>query len=374
MSRKNLSMKSGQDIPPLKIGNLEAKVPIVQGGMGVGISGANLASAVANEGAIGVISSVGLGTFNNEAKVGFAEANRRALINEIRKARSMTKGILGVNIMLALTDHANHVKAAIDEKIDIVILGAGLPLRNFIDMSIGELKKLHTKFAPKVSSARATELIFKHWAKHYNHVPDALVVEGPLAGGHLGFKKEDLDKPEFSLDKLVKACIDCLKPYEERFKKTIPVIAAGGIYTGADIFKFLKMGAGGVKMGTRFVATHECDAADEFKQMYVDCKKEDITVIESPLGLPGRVIINQFIKDVRSGLKKPFECVWQCLKMCNYEEAPYCIGRALYNAKIGNLKDGFAFSGANAYRIKEIVAVKDLIETLLNEYKLAAST
>jgi len=365
-------MKSANNIPPLKIGNLEAKIPIVQGGMGVGISGANLSSAVANEGGIGVISSVGLGTFNNEAKVGFAQANKRALINEIRRAKSMTKGILGVNIMMALSDHANHIKAAIDEKVDIVFLGAGLPLKNFVDMSISELKKIHTKIAPKVSSARAAELIFKYWAKHYNHVPDALVVEGPLAGGHLGFKKEDLDKPEFSLENLVRDCIACLKPFEERFKKIIPVIAAGGIFTGADIFKFLQMGVGGVKMGTRFVATYECDASDEFKQTYIDCKKEDITVIDSPVGMPGRVIINKFITDVRSGLKKPFECVWQCLKMCNYKEAPYCIGQALYNAKIGNLKDGFAFSGSNAYRVKEIISVKELIETLIKEYKLAA--
>ncbi|MCK5305728.1 MAG: nitronate monooxygenase [Candidatus Omnitrophica bacterium] len=365
-------MKAENSIPALKIGNLEARVPIVQGGMGVGISGANLASAVANEGAIGVISSVGLGIFDSDVKTSFAEANKQALIDEIRRARSMTKGILGVNIMLALTDHAKHVRAAIDEKIDIVFLGAGLPLKNFVDMSISELKKLHTKFAPKVSSARAADLIFKHWAKNYNHVPDALVVEGPLAGGHLGFKKEDLDKPEFSLEKIVQACVSCLKPYEERFKKIIPVIAAGGIYTGADIYKFLRMGAGAVKMGTRFVATYECDAADEFKQMYVDCKKEDITVIDSPLGLPGRAIVNKFITDVRSGLKKPFECLWKCLKMCDYTKAPYCIGQALYNAKMGNLKDGFAFAGANAYRIKEIISVKDLIETLLKEYKLAA--
>ncbi len=360
-------------LPKLKIGNLEIERPIIQGGMGAGISMAGLASAVADEGCVGVISSVGLGMFEDDIHTNFKEANIRALKNEIRKAKARTNGVIGVNIMGALTDYDRHVQIAVEEKADIVFLGAGLPLKNPTNFPIDVLKNMPTKIVPKVSSARAAKLIFQSWANHYKYVPDAVVVEGPLAGGHLGFKVEQINDPEYALEKLIPEVVEIIKPFAEQFNKKIPVIAAGGIYTGADIYKFLNLGAAAVKMATRFVATHECDADDAFKQLYIKCKKEDIVIIKSPVGLPGRVIKNKFIEDVNSGVTKPFRCSWKCLKTCDFQKAPYCIAFTLYNAKIGNLAESFAFAGANAYRVDKIVSVKELIAELCTEYKTCLS-
>ena len=187
-------------LPKLIIGDLEIKVPIIQGGMGAGISMAGLASAVANEGGVGVISSVGLGMFEDDIHTNFKEANLRALRNEIRKAKSMTNGVIGVNIMGALTDYNRHVQISVEEEADMVFLGAGLPLKNPTDFSIDVLKNKPTKIIPKISSARAAKLIFQSWANHYSHIPDAVVVEGPLAGGHLGFKEEHINDPDYVLE------------------------------------------------------------------------------------------------------------------------------------------------------------------------------
>ncbi|QTA38828.1 nitronate monooxygenase [Thermosipho ferrireducens] len=355
-------------IPKLKIGNFEAKIPIIQGGMSVGISLSGLASAVANEGGIGVIGAAGIGMFEPDFQTNLKEANKRALKKEIKKARKKTNGIIGVNIMVALSDFYELLITAIEEKIDLVFLGAGLPLKLPKKLLSEGLKKIYTKFVPIVSSERAASTIFRYWAKHYNHVPDAVVVEGPLAGGHLGFKKEQINDPDYSLEKIIPKVISTIKPYEKDFKKEIPVIAAGGIYTGKDIYKFLKLGANGVQMATRFVATYECDADIKFKQAYLNCKKEDLTIIDSPVGLPGRAIKNKFLEDVAAGIKKPITCLWRCLKTCDFRKVPYCIALALTNAKKGRLSEGFAFAGANAYKINEIIPVKKLIETLLNEY------
>lgn len=351
-------------MPELKIGDLIAKIPIIQGGMGVGISLSHLSSAVANEGGIGVIATSGIGMSEPDFYSNFLEANRRVLRREIRKARSLTKGILGVNIMVALTNFVDMVKISIEEKIDIIFSGAGLPL-NLPQF----LKDGKTKLVPIVSSGRAAKIICKIWTERYRYLPDAFVVEGPKAGGHLGFKKENIFDPEYSLEKLVPDVIEAVKPFEEKFKKKIPVIAAGGIYTGEDIFKFLELGAAGVQMGTRFVATHECDASLEFKNAFLNSREEDIVIIDSPVGLPGRAIKNKFIKDVERGKRKPFKCPYHCIKTCNFERSPYCIALALTNAKKGNLKKGFAFAGANAYRIDRIISVKELIEILKEEYE-----
>ena len=365
---------SFKKMPKLRIGDLEANLAIVQGGMGVGISLSGLASAVANEGGIGVIAATGIGWLEPDLGINFKEANKRALRKEIKKAREMTTGVIGVNIMVALSDSHDLVQVAVDEGADLVFLGAGLPLRNYKTSSLDRSRKATTKIVPIVSSARAAKIIFQYWGRHYNHVPDAVVVEGPLAGGHLGFKKEQIDDPDYALEKILLEVISIIKPYEQHFNKSIPVIAAGGIYTGADIHKFIQLGAQGVQMATRFVATHECDASIEFQEAYVKCKKEDLTIIDSPVGLPGRAIQNKFLEEVSSGVKKPFKCPWKCLKSCDFKKAPYCIAIALTNAKKGNLEKGFAFAGANAYRTDKISSVKDLIETLLEEYERAAST
>ncbi|MBN1619813.1 nitronate monooxygenase, partial [candidate division WOR-3 bacterium] len=307
-----------QSIPGLKIGNLETKIPIFQGGMGVGISLSGLASAVANEGGVGVIATAGIGMLEPDFLTNYKEANIRVLKNEIRNARKQTNGIIGVNVMLALSDFDDLVLTAVDEGIDLVLIGAGLLLKIPETLTIERIKSIPTKFIPIVSSANVAKIIFHHWAKKYNHVPDAVVVEGPLAGGHLGFKKEHILDPDYQLDKILPGVLSVIKAYEQRFNKNIPVIAAGGIFTGEDIHKYIRMGAQGVQMATRFVATHECDASNNFKDAYINCKEEDIVIIDSPVGLPGRVIRNKFINDVLAGHKKPFNCPWRCLKTCDY--------------------------------------------------------
>jgi len=353
------------NLKALRIGDLTATLPIVQGGMSVGISLSGLASAVANEGGIGVIGTAGIGMLEPDFSKHFLEANINALRKEIRKARELTKGILGVNIMVALSNFADMVRTAIEEEIDIIFSGAGLPL-NLPEFLV---EGARTKLAPIVSSCRAARLICKRWVERHDYVPDAFVVEGPLAGGHLGFKPEQIDDPDYALEKLVPEVLKDVRVFEERCKKSIPVIVGGGIYTGEDIYKFLQLGASGVQMATRFVTTYECDASIEFKQAYIDSSKEDSVIINSPVGLPGRAIRNKFIDDVNRGEKKPFKCPYHCIITCDYEKSPYCIALALVNAQRGNLKHGFAFAGANAYRAKEIVSVKEVIESLLAEYE-----
>jgi len=361
-----------KNIPKLKIGDLVAKIPIIQGGMAVGISLSGLASAVANAGGIGVIGTAGIGMLESDLAKNFTEANKRALRKVIRKAKKMTKGIIGVNIMVALSDFYDMVKIVVEEKADLVFIGAGLPLRGLEVLVPDKLKKVKTKVVPIVSSSRAAKIIFQYWQKNYNYIPDAVVVEGPLAGGHLGFKKEQINNPDFTLEKILPEVISVIKPYEDEFDKNIPVIAAGGIYTGADIYKYIKLGAQGVQMATRFVATYECDASIKFKEAYLECQKDDLTIINSPVGMPGRAIKNKFLEEVSSGIRKPFKCPWKCLKTCNVKKAPYCIALALTNAQQGKLEGGFAFAGSNAYRVDKIISVKELIANLSEEYEKAS--
>lgn len=350
----------------LTIGHLTAKLPVIQGGMGIGISLSGLASAVANEGGIGVISAAGIGMSEPDFHTNYIEANIRALKKEIRRARELTKGILGVNIMVAMSNFAEMVKTAVEEGIDIIFSGAGLPLNlpKFLK------KPGPTKLVPIVSSARALNLIAKRWHEKYNYYPDAVVVEGPKAGGHLGFKPEQLNDPGCRLENLVAEVAAEVKSIEEKANRPVPVIAAGGIYTGSDIYKFINhCGASGVQMATRFVTTEECDASLAFKKAYIDCKKEDIVIIKSPVGLPGRAIRNEFIEDVAAGIKKPYRCPFHCITTCNYQNSPYCIALALINAKKGKLKNGFAFAGENAYRADKIISVKELVSSLVKEYE-----
>ncbi len=349
--------------PKLKIGDLIANVPIIQGGMGVGVSVSGLAAAVANEGGIGVISSVALGALQN-AKTKLKSQNLQALRNEIAKAKSMTSGILGMNVMVAATDFEDLILTGIKSKIDIIFIGAGLPTKLPKIFNKEYKESIKTKLAPIVSSARAAKLIFKTWEKKYNFVPDAVVVEGPKAGGHLGFSVEQINDPNYSLEKIIPEVVEFILPFKEKYNKDIPIIAGGGIFSGEDIKKIMELGADGVQMGSRFVATNECDASIEFKQQYVDCKKEDIDLIKSPVGLPGRAIFNKFLKQVKEKKRKPVNCPWHCLKSCKMNDSMYCIADALTNACKGKIDDGFCFAGANAYRINKIVSVKELISEL----------
>jgi nitronate monooxygenase len=346
-------------IPTLHIGNLKVNPPIIQGGMGVRVSGSGLASAVANEGCVGIIASVGLGDYENATAAKFEEVNMDALRSEIRKARSLSKGIIGVNVMVVLSNFESLVKASVEEKVDVIISGSGLPL-DLPKFVVGT----DIKLIPIVSSARALNIIYRKWKQNYNKVPDAVIVEGPMAGGHLGFNHDDvINGTTPTLEMLIKEVVEYANTLEEK----IPVIAAGGIFDGSDIARFLKLGASGVQMATRFVCTDECDVHNDFKQAYITSKKEDIAIINSPVGLPGRVIRNDFTQRVMKGETIPFKCPYHCLRTCNPRTAPYCIGRVLGDASKGQLLNSFVFAGANAYRCTEIVSVKTLVSQLKEE-------
>jgi nitronate monooxygenase len=356
---KNEPMKT------LKIGNLEIAVPIIQGGMGVGISLSGLAAAVANEGGVGVISSAGLGLLYKDFSGDFLEASIHGLKEEIRKAREKTLGVIGVNVMVAMTNFADMIRTAVSEKVDIIIAGAGLPL----DLPSFLNKGSKTKLVPIVSSARAAKIICEKWKTNYDYLPDAVIVEGPKAGGHLGFKEDQIFNDDYCLEKLVPEIVNELRPFEEKYNQSIPLIAAGGIYTGEDIHKILELGAAGVQMATRFVTTEECDASPAFKQTYIDATEKDIEIIKSPVGMPGRAIISSFIDKVRAGKKQPQKCPFKCIKTCDISKSPYCIIIALINALKGNFENGYAFAGTNAYRATKITTVKELFQTIIKEYR-----
>jgi nitronate monooxygenase len=358
-------------LPGLKIGDLYVEKPIIQGGMGVGISLAGLAGAVAHEGGIGVISSVGIGFLKGERnKKGF-RANAHYLKEEIIQAKARNKkGAVGVNIMVAISDFDELVKASVEAEADIIFAGAGLPLH--LPALVKEVtNQPKTQLGVIVSSARAADIICKNWLKKHDCLPDIVVVEGPKAGGHLGFSLEQINDSAYALENLLPQVVETVSHYENQYSKEIPVIAAGGVYSGEDIFRFMDLGADGVQMGTRFVATDECDADRKFKEKFLQCTEKDITIIKSPVGLPGRVINSTFVEEERAGIRKPFSCPWKCLKTCNFKNAPYCIANALINAQKGLMDDGFAFAGANAYLVNKIVSVKELFRELTEEFDQA---
>jgi nitronate monooxygenase len=350
---------------PLKIGNLSVPVPVIQGGMGVGISLSGLASAVANEGGIGVISSAGLGLLYRDFSLDYLAASIHGLTEEIRKAREKTIGIIGVNVMVAMTNFADMIRTCVSEKVDVIIAGAGLPL----DLPSFLKKDSITKLIPIVSSARAVRIICEKWKSTYNYLPDAVIVEGPKAGGHLGFREEQISDNNYSLEKLVPEIVTELKLFEEKYDQAIPLFAAGGIYTGEDIDRIMNLGASGVQMGTRFVTTAECDAPIAFKQAYIDADEKDIQIIKSPVGMPGRAIISEFIRKVKEGAKQPKKCPFKCIRTCDISKSPYCIIIALTNALKGNFDHGFAFAGSNAFRATRILSVKETFQSLLQEFR-----
>lgn len=353
------------------IGDLQIPVPIVQGGMGIGVSGRRLATAVANMGGVGVISAVGMGYLGLPCEIAPKEGesqNITILRQELRKARQETKGVLGVNIMVAFREFTDAAKAAIEEGIDIIFAGAGLPLN--LPACMTEHAK--TKLVPIVSSAKAARLMAKRWISKYGYVPDAFVLEGPKAGGHLGFSLEEIEDPNHQLEVLLPQVTEVANEIGQTNGKDVPVIAGGGVYTGADIYQLEQLGASAVQMATRFVATEECDANDAFKQAYIACRKEDIAIIESPVGMPGRAIRNHFLTEAKQGLRHPKICARHCITTCREEASPYCISSALLNAVHGHLENGFAFIGANGYRIDRILTVPTLLRELAADYAQAA--
>lgn len=350
-------------LPPLFIGGLKINIPIIQAGMGVKISTAALASAVAIYGGAGTIASVGLASSLVAASTDYVDTSNKALQKEIRQARQQTKEVVGVNIMVASSNYKEMVLTAVNEDVDFIISGAGLPL------SLPEYTKGSSiKLIPIVSSARSAEVILKTWSRRYKRLPDALVVEGPMAGGHLGFKAEDLiANTTDCLETIVTDVLVMVEKYKKGGGAEIPVIAAGGIFDGKDIARFFKIGAKGVQIGTRFVATDECHAPDSFKKLYIAAKKEDIIIIKSPVGMPGRAIRTKFIDRVINGENISFQCNYQCLRSCDFKNTQYCIAKAMHNATIGDLDNAVVFAGENVFRVKEIVSVKTLMDELVAE-------
>lgn len=348
----------------VRIGSRQLDIPIIQGGMGVGVSLGRLAGAVAHEGGMGIISTAQIGFKQPDFIKNVKEANGRAIDQEIKKAKAIAcgRGMVGVNIMVALRDYAAHVKQAIASGADCIISGAGLPLK--LPGLIGDAP---IKIAPIVSSQKAAMLILKSWDRKFSKTADFLVIEGEQAGGHLGFKKEELllHKTQKLLDifKEVKAVV---KQFEDKYKHAIPIFVAGGIYSHEDIVEALKAGVDGVQMGTRFIATQECDASLAYKQAFINCQKEDIVIVTSPVGMPGRAIETPFMKKVAKE-KQPISHCFSCITSCHVSNAPYCITKALIDAVEGRIDEGLVFTGANGYRLHEIVSVKQLIKELVGE-------
>ena len=352
-SEQNLFQKA------LRIGDKVAKLPIIQGGMGVGISRCKLAGAVAAEGGVGMISTAQIGYDEEGFEENQQSCNLHAIKKHIKRAKEIAggSGLVGVNVMVALKHYKEHVKAAVEAGADLISCGAGLP----IELPALVPEKSASKIAPIVSSRRAAEILLKLWDRQYQRTADLLVVEGPKAGGHLGFHKEQLeaiDKIDF--DQEIADIISCKKIYEEKYQKKIPVVVGGGIFDRADIAHIMSLGADGVQIASRFVATEECDASDAYKQAYVAAKPEDVQIVQSPVGMPGRALRNKFIERVEAG-KIPIKKCYQCLQKCNPKEVPYCITKALTNAVKGELSEGLIFCGANVGRITEITTVHKLI-------------
>lgn len=349
----------------IKIGDLTMDVPIIQGGMGVGISLGNLAGHVALEGGMGVISTAHPGYRAPDFEKNALEANLRELKNEIVKAKEIAKGkgIIAVNVMVAIKDYAKMVEQSIRSGVDAIISGAGLPLN--LPKYVEDTK---VKIAPIVSSSKAANLILRTWDRKYNKIPDFIVIEGSEAGGHLGFKKQDiLNQATQKLSEILSDVLSTVQPYVEKYKQKIPVFVAGGVFTGNDIKKYLDLGASGVQMATRFIATHECDASDAYKEAFIDSKKEDIELVGSPVGMPGRAILTPLTKKLAAGEKVPVTKCYNCLIPCDPKTTPYCISGALIEAARGNLDEGLIFSGSNGYRNEKIVSVKELISELMEE-------
>ena len=347
-----------------RIGEKEVRIPLIQGGMGVGISLGRLAGTVAAQGGVGIISTAQIGFREEDFDRDPGAANLRAIRKEMARARTISpNGIIGYNIMVALRDYEAHVQAAVAAGADLIISGAGLP---------AELPMLtqgsKTKIAPIVSTEKSAKVILKYWDRKHQQTADLVVIEGPEAGGHLGFDREALDfyaKSDYTEE--IRRILDVVRGYEKKFGKKIPVVAAGGIYDREDVERAMKSGVDGVQVASRFVTTEECDADFRYKEAYIQASKEDIVIVKSPVGMPGRAVNNTFTRQKVKEKDENWKC-HQCLEKCNPGKIPYCITDALVNAVKGNLDKGLIFCGANAYRATKMEHVSEIME----EFKKSA--
>ena len=350
------------EFSPLIIKDLEAKIPIVQGGMGIGISLHRLAGAVAKEGGVGIISAAQIGFREPDFDKDPLKANLRALKKEYDMAREMApEGVIGFNIMVAMNHYEDYVKEAAEAGADLIISGAGLPVN-----LPAYVEGYNTKIAPIVSSEKSAHVILKYWDKKYKRTADMVVIEGAKAGGHLGFHFEELEKfDQKEYEEEIKKIIQVVHTYGEKYGVKIPVVVAGGITSSADFRNALSLGADGIQVGTRFVTTEECDADIRYKEAYIHADKEDIRIVKSPVGMPGRAIYNEAMKRVERDGVIPHKGCHQCIKGCKVNEIPYCITELLINAAEGRVEDSLLFCGADAYLAERIETVKEVIDSFI---------
>ena len=324
-----------------KLGEKEIKVPVIQGGMGIGIS-----------------------FLEPDFEENPLEANLRAIENQLRKARSIAQdGIVGFNIMTAMRDYEKYVRAAVEAGADLIVSGAGLP----VDLP-AYVKGSNTKVAPIVSTCKSANVILKYWDRKYGRTADMVIIEGPKAGGHLGFSEEELsyytdEKYAHEIGNIQKT----VDSYAKKYDTKIPIAVAGGIDTPQKVKHVLNLGVQAVQVGTRFVTTEECDADIRYKQAYIKACKEDIVIVKSPVGMPGRAIKNTMLESVLRGENIPPRKCYHCLAKCDPGKIPYCITKALIEAAKGNTEEGLLFCGANAYRAEKIETVKEVIANLMQE-------
>ncbi len=351
------------NIYPLKSKNIQAKLPVIQGGMGVGISLGGLAGAVAKEGGIGVISAAQIGFRELDFDQNTKGANLRAIRKEYEKARTIApEGIIGFNLMVAMRHYEEYVREVIDAGADMIISGAGLPM---------ELPRLaegsDVKLAPIVSTEKSAKVILRYWDKKYKRMPDLLVIEGPEAGGHLGFTEEQLKEYNGNYDQEVIRILNLVRQYEEEFGCRIPTALGGGIENRRQAAHAFSLGVDAIQVATRFVTTEECDADIRYKEAYIQADREDITIVKSPVGMPGRAIMNPFMRRVMAGEQIPHSPCHGCLHKCDPAKIPYCITDALIHAAKGEVDDALLFCGAYAYKAKRLETVKEVIDSLLTE-------
>ena len=354
----------------MKLGNRELALPLIQGGMGVGVSMGGLAGAVAAKGAMGTLSTADAGWNEPDFAAHPQQANLRALRREVQRAKRLAAGagLVAVNAMVATRQYTDSVRAALEAGADAIVSGAGLPL---------ELPALAEGFdallAPIVSSPRAAQLICRTWAKRYGRVPDFVVLEGCQAGGHLGFEEADLLAGRCApLSQLIPQVLAVLRPFEEKFGRAIPLFCAGGVATGAEMARCTRLGAAGAQMATRFIATEECDASQGYKDVILAARPEDLRVIHSPVGMPGRAVNSPLVQRLAAGLRQPPAHCSGCIKSCRPAETPFCITHALIEAVKGNWEEGLFFSGSRVDLADRMRTVPDLIDELMKDWRALA--
>ena len=336
--------------------------------MGIGISMERLAGAVAACGGMGTLSAAVCGFREPDFHRDPRGANLRALDRQVRKAKALANGagLIAVNVMVAAAQYADSVRTALRAGADAIVCGAGLP--RDLPALAAEVPESGAAIAPIVSSGRAAGLLCRLWDRHYRRLPDFLVLEGPRAGGHLGFSREELEAPR-SLSELLREVLTALAPFRDKAGRDIPVFVAGGVRGGADMARYMKEGAAGAQFATRFIATEECDAGSGCKRRLLEAKPEDITLVQSPVGMPGRALRSPLIRRVEAGTQPPPDRCIKCITACDGKNAPYCISSALIAAWNGDWENGLFFCGANAGEVHRLSTVRAQMDQIMNEWR-----